>query len=543
MLDQANNVEFFLEWVRDITDIKKSEEVLRKREAFIQATLDNLPVGVAVNSVDPKVEFTYMNDNFAKFYRTTREALAAPNDFWEAVYQEPEFREKIKAMVLDDCASGNPARMYWKDIPVFRPGQEPFYITAQNIPLPESNLMVSTVWDVTDRKQAEETLFHAKVQAEAANLAKSEFLANMSHEIRTPLNGIMGMMQLLSSTGLKQDQEELVNLGNISARRLTQLLSDILDLSSIDAGKMIIRENEINLKSICDSLNDLFVIPASEKELSLDFFVDSSLPETLIGDDTRVQQVLFNLVGNAIKFSEHGTVSMDIMSVAPGKHCDIRIMFTISDSGIGIPEDKIENLLKPFVQVEDSYTRKYEGAGLGLAIVKRLVDLMGGTINITSQVGEGTSIYVVLPFKLPEGKSAPKHHQTKPLLQSEKSLRILLAEDDPTNQYPAQKILEMMGHTVFLAENGRQVIDLLKAQDFDVILMDIRMPVMDGVEATRNIRSSTDLGTKKDIPIIALTAYAMQGDREKYLKAGMNDYLAKPVEMKDMEKAFSRLAT
>ncbi|MFP4109387.1 MAG: PAS domain S-box protein [Desulfonatronovibrio sp.] len=529
--------------IGSMVEATQAMDILKEREAFIKATLDSLPVGVAVNSVDPKVQFTYMNENFAKFYQTTREALAAPNDFWEVVYPEPVFREKIKSRVLEDCASGDPARMFWKDIPVFRPDQEPFYITAQNIPLPESDLMVSTVWDVTDRKQAEENLFLAKEQAEAANKAKSEFLANMSHEIRTPINGIMGMMQLLQmTTELDAEQKQMVDMTLNSANRLTRLLSDILDLSRIEAGKMSIYEEEFSTSELSDSVTDLFKITANEKGIPLECTTDKTLPQKVIGDQARVRQILFNLVGNAFKYTDQGTVSMDMAPLPPAGNEGIRIVFTVSDTGIGIPDGKLESLFKPFVQVDGSHTRKYQGAGLGLSIVKRLVDLMGGKINISSQAGQGTNVYVVLPFKLPDGVESPKNLETGPLLQAKQSLRILLAEDDPSNAMPVQHLLEKSGHAVTLAENGQQVLDLLDDQDFDVILMDIQMPVMDGVEATRTIRSWQDMGPKKDIPIIALTAYAMQGDREKFLEAGMNDYLAKPVDMKDLEKALSRLA-
>ncbi|WP_052507255.1 response regulator [Desulfonatronovibrio magnus] len=380
----------------------------------------------------------------------------------------------------------------------------------------------------------------AKEQAESANQAKSEFLANMSHEIRTPLNGIMGMMQLLSSTGLKQDQEELVNLGNISARRLTQLLSDILDLSSIDAGKMIIRENEINLKSICDSLNDLFVIPASEKELSLDFFIDYSLPETLIGDDTRVQQVLFNLVGNAVKFTDSGSVSVNISPASQSDNDHKRILFSITDTGTGIPEDKLDKLFQPFSQVDGTMTRQYQGAGLGLVIVRRLVSIMNGNISVESEPGQGTTVHVALPFKMLKKENFQIAEKTNQSFRKAGSLNILLAEDDPLNQVFIKRILEKDGQTVTLAKNGKEAVDMLQEKEFDCILMDIQMPVMTGVEATKAIRESTTIGPKKDIPIIAVTAHTQPGDRERFLESGMDDYIGKPVNLEDFHRVFSK---
>ncbi len=604
--DKDGNPKEILFSTRDFTERKKAEETLREREAFIKATLDNLPVGVAVNSVDPKVKFTYMNDNFAKFYRTTREELAPPADFWEVVYQEPEFREKIKKKVLEDCAGNDPERMNWKDVPVHRPGQEPFYITAKNIPLPDSNLMLSTVWDVTDRKLTEDALVSAKVQAEAANQAKSEFLANMSHEIRTPINGIMGMMQLLQLGELNREQKEYVDLSITSAKRLTRLLSDILDLSRVEAGKMTIHETEFEFQELGDSVSDLFKVTARDKGVTLKCSIDPQIPSRLIGDEARVRQILFNLVGNALKFTKQGTVQVETIFMASDQEDGCKVLFTVSDTGIGISDDKLVSLFKPFVQVDGSHTRKYQGAGLGLSIVKRLVDLMGGKISVASTVGQGTTVYVLLPFRLPEGEKSIPVERPGQLTEAGQSLRILLAEDESSNAIPTKKLLEKAGHTVTLAEDGQQVLDLLQNHDFDCILMDIHMPVMDGVEATRRIRAQEVRGQNSEvgdrasgigdrgsdlrssafrlkpsdhtspgettqtgprlhgvnisesqdssipasrhssinnprIPIIALTAYAMLGDREKFLEAGMDDYLAKPVTVEDFQRVLEKI--
>ena len=525
----------------DITERKRTEEVLRKRESFINLTLDNLPVGVAINSVEPEVHFTYMNENFVKFYRTTRKDLAV-RDFWEAVYQEPDFREKIKQRVLEDCASGDPSRMYWKDVPVFRPGQEPFYITAQNIPLHDHDLMVSTVWDVTDRKLAEDALRSAKEQAEAASRVKSQFLANMSHEIRTPLNGIMGMHQLLQTTDLDDEQKDYLQMAHKASRRLTRLLSDILDLSRIESGKMELQEEEIVPEEVKQSVEDIFRHTCQENQNALHVAFDDHLPGKLLGDSTRLTQILFNLVGNALKYTQNGHVSLQISCLPGTTQGTCRMLLVVEDNGPGIPDDKIDQVFETFTQVSDSdspYARQYEGAGLGLPLVKRLVDLMGGNLSVTSRPEAGTSVYVSLPFKVSE--PVPQESSTvreEDLQQDQRPKKILFVDDDVATQLQARRVLEKQGLEVLVVENGEQALEHLARERFDCVLMDVQMPVLDGIAAAKRIRASKTMN--KDVPIIALTAFAMSGDREKFLAAGMDDYIAKPVDHKELMLVLKR---
>jgi PAS domain S-box-containing protein len=401
---------------------------------------------------------------------------------------------------------------------------------------------VLIIRDITDRKRAEEALIAAKTLAEAATIAKSEFLANMSHEIRTPLNGVVGMLQLLERTSLDKDQGEFLRSATRSSKRLTQLLSDILDLSRIEVGQMAISDRPFELAQLKLAIMDLFLPVAKAKGLEFDFTIDQAMPNKLMGDDSRLLQILFNLAGNAVKFTPTGRVLVQAAPIRFPGQAGLRVLFSVSDTGIGISDEQLGNIFEPFIQGESTFTKRFQGAGLGLSIVRKLVGLMGGEMSIDSQEGAGTTFYITLPFGLPgqvQASDEPSHQagDTHP----EPRLRVLVVEDDETSAMVVMRSLEILGHTLKIARDGEEAIRKLAQDDFGLILMDVQLPVMNGVEATEAIRSSVSLGAKANIPIIAMTAYAMNGDKEKFLAAGMNDYIAKPLDMAELQKVMQRV--
>ncbi len=415
------------------------------------------------------------------------------------------------------------------------------WCTLSGKALDPSDLDKGVIWvvdDISNRKTMEDLLIRAKLEAEAANRTKSEFLANMSHEIRTPLNGISGMMQLLQTTDLDREQEEYVGMAVRSTNRLTRLLTDILDISRVETGKLEFEQKEFLVRDLAQSVIELFDVIYKDKQVPLICRIDPDTPQTLVGDEARIRQILFNLVGNAFKFTDQGAITLEIYPIVSPASAEFRMAFSVHDTGIGIPEDRLRDLFTPFVQVDTTYSRAHQGAGLGLAIVKRLVTLMAGHIVMDTLPGEGTSAHVILPF----GRTAKTPHQHKPQGAGNDAafpaVNVLLVEDDLSNQYFMQKLLEKTGARSTTAENGLEAVERWESGDFDCILMDIQMPVMDGVEATRRIRNS-GAGAKAEIPIIALTSFAMAGDREKFLAAGMDAYLSKPVNLDDLRNALA----
>ncbi len=390
-----------------------------------------------------------------------------------------------------------------------------------------------SVQDITMAKNAEHTLKRARDEAEAASVAKTEFLANMSHEVRTPLNGVLGMLQLALRTELDQEQREYIDIALHSCRGLLTIINDLLDLSKIEAGKITLARDNVDLPSSINAVVQGFRHQVADKDLSLSYSLDSRIPDNLVGDNGRIRQILYNLVGNAVKFTPKGTVRLDVTPLARNKNT-AHILFSISDTGVGIPDEAMERIFEPFEQASTNLTSSVRGTGLGLGIVRKLVHLMGGTLTLVSEQGKGTTIYASIPFGLLDTQ---ENASLSPAVRSkEPGLSILLVEDNPLNRTAPKLFLEKLGNTVQWAENGKLALKAMQDHRFDVVFMDLEMPQMDGIETTRHIRSSTDMATPNTVPVIAITAFAFPADRKRCFDAGMDAFLTKPVDFKELEQ-------
>ena len=383
---------------------------------------------------------------------------------------------------------------------------------------------------------ADETLRRRADAAEAANRAKSEFLTNMSHELRTPLNGVLGMLGLVRDRALDPEARMFVATAERSADHLLSIVNDILDLSKLEAGKLDIEPGVFAPRGVMQSAVSIIAPQAAERGNVVEFVVADDVPECVEGDEGRVRQVLLNLLGNAAKFTEGGRIVVSI-GLRPTPGGDRSLTFSVNDTGIGIAREAQGRLFQQFSQVDSSIRRRFGGTGLGLAISKRLLELMGGTIEVDSEPGRGSTFTCTLPCR-PIAVAKPEADAQPSALPA--ALRILAAEDVPTNQLLLQHLLTREGHGVTLVANGEEAVAAAAREPFDVILMDVQMPVMDGVEATRRIRSLSTPASA--VPIVMVTAHAMLGDRDRYLAAGANDYLAKPIKPDSLRAALRAVA-
>ncbi len=505
------------------TDISQRMELEHYLSQFKRALDEHAIVSIT----DVRGNITYANQRFCDISGYTREELLGQNhrllksgmhdaamyeDLWSTISQG-------RTWVGELCNRAKDGQHYWV-LATISP-------VLGNDGLPEQYIAIRA--DISRIKDAEKALLKAKEAAENANRAKSEFLANMSHEIRTPMNGVLGMLSLALDTHLTPEQREYLGLARTSADSLLHVINDILDFSKIEAGRMDIHEEPVRLRELVDELARLNGPRCREKGLEFSAEVDPELPEWLMLDPVRVRQVLVNLLGNAVKFTTTGEIRLTVRRLGFG------MRFAVRDTGIGIPREKQAHVFESFTQADGSITRRFGGTGLGLSISNQLVRLMGGIMGVESEPGQGSEFHFLLPICEPKPAAKPEGAGAIVVTPERRRLHILLAEDNPINQKLAVSLLSREGHQVDVVGDGEAALAATDAGRYDLVLMDMQMPVLDGVAATRAIRAREPAGVH--LPIVALTANAYEDDRDACLDAGMDGFISKPFKRAELMAA------
>lgn len=517
---------------RDIDRIKKNEDEIRCLSWVLQLSSN------AIIIFDTQGIIQFINSRFTQL--TGYEACEVVNRNLSLINNLPLDVEKIFARLR--------VGEEWHDEVFFHNHQlEPcwwsIYCTAVRDEEDKITSYCSIIQDISEHKQAEENLKKAKEAAEVANRAKAEFLANMSHEIRTPLNAIIGMTSLSLLSNPEPDQKENLEIIKMAGDTLLSIIDNILDFSKIEAGKLTIEKIDFNLHELVEKNIAIHKARAQEKGLLLLYYIDPAIPVQVNGDPYRLQQVFNNLIGNAIKFTDQGEVEVRLKLLDMFDD-HIVLQASVADTGRGITAGQQEKMFESFYQGDSSISRTYGGTGLGLNISKKIVEMMQGKIWLESDIESGSTFYFTVELGIPEPPKleAESNQAINQKADSEKvpSLSILVVEDNEVNQMVLSNLLRSQGHQVEVAVNGVEALELLDKNNHDLVFMDILMPVMDGLETTRRIREQEEI-TGFHIPIIAITAHAIYGDREKFLAAGMDDYLAKPVQMEELNHAISKM--